>query len=662
MASSDETEATTSVHTEPGAPDGREAWDPFRVARNNPQVEAYREWWRNNPLNNLRSGPKANLWRRFQAEVVEGKTPLEASQGPHTMTLEDLKMPIIKTEDLDELLGPETEVPSDELWWGTPDPAVYAQGTMHLNKKQLAEECEKGNLVTLRRFREMLGAAEDWEIEEMQRLLSVFEARQKMVMPTGDGKAISFYDLYHYVHNNPQLKALAKRGVNAVDAADGMTREERLQLLEEVAPWTLNPEAETMQLPEGALRALPLGLLSDSAYYSRPPTRWLKGLDGRKDFGYGVYLHEARAAEVLGPKGGGRGAEGVLASNDYFEDLLAAGPLVGMTLMAVASRPLPLEEATSAWSDRLAAHLERLASSGAAGPSDAPPPRPCCSKAAAAAALAVAGRGGGGGAIPRPVFGPIEESREKLRALTALFEPSQLAAQTRLLDGDGKCLREGASLLLSAAPGGVVMVEAITPGKVRDQEAYLLGAVADARLCAALFGMFLHPDACLDRGFAHRAAYNSLWFVNGFKSYNADNNPNVRLASDPAPRVHRLARRGRGAAWRLPPPGQDPTAAAPELVGSVKQRVAAYQIHGAFAAAWEAVDAVERRPGMSTRAFVEARRRAAEGALTRSLGALGLNVQGLSIPMPELPEEEEPPRPPAAAADLAAMAAPLEVP
>ena len=32
--------------------------------------------------------------------------------------------------------------------------------------------------------------------QEMQRLLSVFEARQKMVMPTGDGKAISFYDLY----------------------------------------------------------------------------------------------------------------------------------------------------------------------------------------------------------------------------------------------------------------------------------------------------------------------------------------------------------------------------------------------------------------------------------------------------------------------------------
>lgn len=51
------------------------------------------------------------------------------------------------------------------------------------------------------------------------------------------------------------------------------------------------------------------------------------------------------------------------------------------------------------------------------------------------------------------------------------------------------------------------------------------------------------------------------------------------------------------------------------------------QIHDAFAAAWAAIDEVERRPGMTRRAFVEARRHAAEAALKRSLGALGLSVQ-----------------------------------
>lgn len=91
-SSGDETEATTTVHTEPGDTDeDRDAYEPFRVASRNPQVPAYRAWWRSNPLNNLRGARKANLWRRFQAEVVEGKSPLEAAKGDHTRTLEDLK-------------------------------------------------------------------------------------------------------------------------------------------------------------------------------------------------------------------------------------------------------------------------------------------------------------------------------------------------------------------------------------------------------------------------------------------------------------------------------------------------------------------------------------------------------------------------------------------
>jgi hypothetical protein len=36
--------------------------------------------------------------------------------------------------ELDEVLGPLPEVPSDELWWGEPDPKVYGPETNHLNK------------------------------------------------------------------------------------------------------------------------------------------------------------------------------------------------------------------------------------------------------------------------------------------------------------------------------------------------------------------------------------------------------------------------------------------------------------------------------------------------------------------------------------------------
>jgi hypothetical protein len=93
MAQSDsESEATTTVLTEPGFSEGRdERHGPGRVAAADPDaVAAYRQWWRANPLNNLRPGGKTNLWARFRAETVEGKSPLEAAQGPYTQTLDDL--------------------------------------------------------------------------------------------------------------------------------------------------------------------------------------------------------------------------------------------------------------------------------------------------------------------------------------------------------------------------------------------------------------------------------------------------------------------------------------------------------------------------------------------------------------------------------------------
>jgi hypothetical protein len=116
--------------------------------------------------------------------------------------------------------------------------------------------------------------------------------------------------------------------------------------------------------------------------------------------------------------------------------------------------------------------MERLASSAAAGPSGAPS---CCSG------------GGGGGAvsaerrIPRPVFGPMEDSREALEELRRVFDPQRLLEQTELLEppplgytgepGGGSgwrpTLRQGASILFTAAPEGAVLVQGALLGGVR---------------------------------------------------------------------------------------------------------------------------------------------------------------------------------------------------
>ncbi len=56
-------------------------------------------------------------------------------------------------------------LPSDEAWFGTPDPDIYAAGTNALDKQQLEEERRKGNVLTLRDVRLAAEKAQGWELE-----------------------------------------------------------------------------------------------------------------------------------------------------------------------------------------------------------------------------------------------------------------------------------------------------------------------------------------------------------------------------------------------------------------------------------------------------------------------------------------------------------------
>lgn len=61
------------------------------------------------------------------------------------------------------------------------------------------------------------------------------------------------------------------------------------------------------------------------------------------------------------------------------------------------------------------------------------------------------------------------------------------------------------------------MVAAISPGELREQESYVLGAVHSPEVADAILRAFLDPDVALDRAFAVDAAENLLLAVNGFK-------------------------------------------------------------------------------------------------------------------------------------------------
>lgn len=60
-------------------------------------------------------------------------------------------------------------LPSDEAWFGEPDPAIYASGTNDLSKEQLAQEVAKGNVCTLRQLKQHLLSASDEDLEVSRR-------------------------------------------------------------------------------------------------------------------------------------------------------------------------------------------------------------------------------------------------------------------------------------------------------------------------------------------------------------------------------------------------------------------------------------------------------------------------------------------------------------
>jgi hypothetical protein len=58
----------------------------------------------------------------------------------------------------------------------------------------------------------------------MRAMVQLQRLKTEVAVPTGDGRAVPLWDLWKYARDNPQLAALAARGVNAVGAAEGLTR------------------------------------------------------------------------------------------------------------------------------------------------------------------------------------------------------------------------------------------------------------------------------------------------------------------------------------------------------------------------------------------------------------------------------------------------------
>lgn len=142
-------------------------------------------------------------------------------------------------------------------------------------------------------------------------------------------------------------------------------------------------------------------------------------------------------AQLLGPKYGGRDPRVVLGSEEYWHDVLDAGPAMGMTFMLAAARDMPISEA-SRYGDK----------------------QPACVLVGTTAhfcllcrilALNLSNRMVQQGAS-------TEAANAHIAALGSCLDAKLLASETRLLTPPGTHVRKGSVLMLTTCPrGGLVM-------------------------------------------------------------------------------------------------------------------------------------------------------------------------------------------------------------
>ncbi len=95
----------------------------------------------------------------------------------------------------------------------------------------------------------------------------------------------------------------------------------------------------------------------------------------------------------------------------------------------------------------------------------------------------------------------------------------------------------------------ICFLTAVSPGVLREQESYVLGALHSPQVTEAFVSLFANPETSIDPAFSLGAGASLLAIANGFRTKNANRNPNVRTPHDPLPEPVEPGRRPK---WALP--------------------------------------------------------------------------------------------------------------
>lgn len=307
-----------------------------------------------------------------------------------------------------------------------------------------------------------------------------------------DGKRVSLAKFHRRVED---LKRQYESGMH-----EETVRKMPIWQVQEMTPGEdLRPGAFKQQLRMREEAMLDLDRFGRGVVFSPRPLLG-KLVGDKRDFSWGIYAKTGQAEEALSEAWAGQDPRAVLADERFYLDVLRRAHQMELTLIALTARPLPLAPMRQQLADKLEVSMKELS-----------------------------GR---------------EElkSREKaaLTDFISLFEDTRVAP-AGWMDAKKGQVKKDTHFLFSTTEEGELVVQAITPGRLKDRKTSNVGVNRNKLLTAAVFGLFLGPQPLDDFG-KKDVGHGMLWAANGYRFRPWEAKPDqieMELGPDGQPRLPR---------------------------------------------------------------------------------------------------------------------------
>lgn len=241
-----------------------------------------------------------------------------------------------------------------------------------------------------------------------------------------------------------------------------------------------------------------------NVFSPHPVLGMLRG--GRRDFAWAVYARSDAVESVLGEDWAGQDPNAAVRTRDLYVDVMKHCHNMELTLMVIPSRRLPLAATRQMMAEKLERSMQSITGSEQLEP----------------------------------------KQKAELADFVSAFADERVAP-AGWMDRRG-CVKEGTHFIFSTTKDAQLMVEAITPGRLKDRRTSRITVNDSPLVTCAVFESFLGQDS-LDEIGKQNVGNGMLWVANGFRfrpwearegQVLADERPDGSIAFPPPPVIEEV--------------------------------------------------------------------------------------------------------------------------